>query len=203
MAIQIDDLTQTITLSVRDLCDAQATGGSLNLSPLMDVRNDIGRSIHADYQSSQARNRTGYRKEQTVRFTTNYRGHPVVIHGRIDGVYEQNGEIVLEEIKSVLTFGDDFKPQGLPVSYVLQLRIYLYLWMQLHPDQRVSGRLVLISCEPENVVDLKVEAEVPSVEALIAERLQKIIREHEEACQRRAMKGAKAESIPFPFPQMR
>ena len=203
MAIQIDDLTQTITLSVRDLCDAEATGRSLNLSPLMDVRSDIGRSIHAAYQSSQARDRTGYRKEQTVRFTTNYRGHPVVIHGRIDGVFEQNGEIVLEEIKSVLTFGDDFKPQSLPVSYVLQLRIYLYLWMQLHPDQRVSGRLVLISCEPEGVVDLKVEADVASVEALIAERLQKIIREHEEACQRRALKGAKAESIPFPFPQMR
>jgi hypothetical protein len=127
----------------------------------------------------------------------------VVIHGRIDGVYEQNRETVLEEIKSILTFGDDFDPQSLPVSYVLQLRIYLYLWLQLHPDQRVSGRLVLISCEPEGVVDLKVEADVPTVEALIAERLQEIIEEYEEACRLRALKGRKAESIRFPFPQMR
>jgi DNA excision repair protein ERCC-2 len=203
VTIQIDDLNRTVTLSVRDLCDVEATGGSLNLSPLMDIRSEIGRSIHADYQTSQARNRTGYRKEQTVRFTTNYRGHPVVIHGRIDGVYEQNGEIVLEEIKSILTFGDDFDPQSLPVSYVLQLRIYLYLWLQLHPDQRVSGRLVLISCEPEGVVDLKVEADVPTIEALIAERLQRIIEEYKQACQRRALRGRKAESIRFPFPQMR
>jgi DNA excision repair protein ERCC-2 len=203
VTIQIDDLNRTVTLSVRDFCDVEATGGSLNLSPLMDIRSDIGRSIHADYQTSQARNRTDYRKEQTVRFMTHHRGHRVVIQGRIDGVYGQNGETVLEEIKSVLTFGDDFRPESLPVSYVLQLKIYLYLWMQLYPHQPVSGRLVLISCEPERVVDLKVEPDVPTVEALIAERLEKIIGEHEEARRRLALKEAKADSISFPFSQVR
>jgi len=42
-----------------------------------------------------------------------------------------------------------------------------------------------------------------AVERLIGERLTQIVDEHEQACRRRALKQVRADSIAFPFPQMR
>jgi DNA excision repair protein ERCC-2 len=201
--VSVDHQTRSITVSVRDLCDPEAAGGSLNLSPLASVRSGMGRTVHAAHQTSQAAEFPSYRKEQPIRYTTRFREYSVAIHGRIDGVYETQNETILEEIKSVLSWGGGFEAAHVQASYVLQLKIYLYLWMQLHPEITVSGRLILISCEPEGTVALPVSPDTASVEALIAERLQQIVNAEEEACQRRSVKEAKAEAVPFPFPHFR
>lgn len=203
MAVQIDGTTQTITLSVRDLCDAEATGGSLNLSPLGSVRSDMGRSVHLDRQARQSKERVSYRGEQNIRFTTRFRQYTVVIHGRIDGIYEADGVTIIEEVKSVLTLREDLRPEHLPLSYVWQLRLYLYLWAQLHPGSPAFGQLVLVSCEPEKIIEVKVELDAAQVEALIETRLRIIVEEYQEACRRQALKQQRAPSIQFPFPRMR
>ncbi len=144
MSIHIDEASQTISLSVRDLCGAEAMGGSLNLSPLSAARNEMGREVHAAYQAAQSAEHESYLKEHSLRHTTQYGNYSVVIHGRIDGVYEADGTTVIEEVKSVLSLAEDVNSESVPLAYVLQLRIYLYLWGQLHPGGRVVGRLVLI-----------------------------------------------------------
>jgi DNA excision repair protein ERCC-2 len=203
VTVQIDSATKTITLSVRDFCDAEATGGSLNLSPLADVRSQMGRSIHADFQAGEAQERSAYRKEQTLRFDLRYGEYRVTIHGRIDGLYEVDGKTVVQEIKSVLSLSDDLQKQQIPTMYGLQLKIYLYLWMQLYPGVEVTGHLILISCEPEKVLKIIVAPDTALVSTLILERLKGIVEEYESDCQRQKIKEAKAEAIPFPFPKMR
>ncbi len=202
MAIQIDDSTKTITLSVRDLCGAEATGGSLNLSPLSGARNEIGREIHSAHQATQAVAKPAYRKELSLRYTMNHGEYPVVIHGRVDGAYEERGQTVIEEIKSVLSVAAPFESASIPDIYALQLKIYLHLWKQIHPDEVVTGRLTLISCEPERVLTVAIEPDSQTVEALIRERLQQAVKEYEASCRLRTLKQA-ASSLRFPFPQMR
>lgn len=203
MSIHIDEATRTISLSVRDLCGAEALGGSLNLSPLSSARNEMGREVHVAYQANQSAQHESYLKEHSLRHTTQYGDYRVFIQGRIDGVYESDGTTVIEEVKSVLSLTEDVNPESAPRAYVLQLRIYLYLWGQLHPDRRVVGRLVLIRCEPEEIRPLEILPDPDAVESLIRERLQQIIHEHEHACRHRALKQARADSIIFPFPVMR
>lgn len=203
MSIQIDEATRTISLSVRDLCGAEALEGSLNLSPLSAARNEMGREVHVAYQATQSAQHKSYLKEHSLRHATQYGDHRVVIHGRIDGVYESDGTTVIEEVKSVLSLAEDINSESAPRAYVLQLRIYLYLWGQLHPDRRVVGRLVLIRCEPEEIRPLEILPDPDAVESFVRERLQQIIRQHEYACRHRALKQARADSIIFPFPSMR
>lgn len=203
MAIQIDDATKTITLNVRDLCGAEATGGSLNLSPLASARNELGRQIHAGHQAAQAAGKPGYRRELSVRYATHYREYPVVIHGRVDGVYQEGGQTVIEEIKSVLSLPEELEAQPIPEGYVRQLKIYLHLWAQIHPGERVTGQLTLVSCEPERVLTLKIEADPQTVGTLIAERLRQVVDEYEASCRLQALKQAAGGFLPFPFPQMR
>ena len=203
MSIHIDEARQTISLSVRDLCGAEATGGSLNLSPLSAARNEMGREVHAAYQTTQSAERESYLKEHSLRHSLQFRNYGVVIHGRIDGVYDADGTTVIEEVKSVLRLAEDVNSQSAPLTYVLQLKIYLYLWGQLHPGARVVGRLVLIRYEPEQIRPLEILPDTEAVEQLIGKRLNQIVDEHEQACRRRALKEVRADSIAFPFPQMR
>ena len=203
MAIHIDEASHTITLSVRDLCGAEAMGGSLNLSPLSAVRNEMGREVHAAYQTTQSAEHESYLREHALRLTMQFGSYSVVIHGRIDGVYEVEGTTIIEEVKSVLRLAEEVNSESAPLTYVLQLRIYLYLWGQLHPGSRVVGRLVLIRYQPEQIRPLEILPDTEAVEKHICERLKQIVDEHEQACRRRALKQARSDSIVFPFPQMR
>jgi DNA excision repair protein ERCC-2 len=203
MSIHIDEASQTISLSVRDLCGAEAMGGSLNLSPLSAARNEMGREVHSAYQAAQSSQHESYLKEHTLRHTMQFGNYSVVIHGRIDGVYEADGTTVIEEVKSVLSLAEEMNTESAPRAYVLQLGIYLYLWGQLHPGSKVVGRLVLIRYEPELIRALEILPDTEAVEQLICERLKQIVDEHEQACRRRALKQVRADSIVFPFPQMR
>ncbi|MGH9428692.1 MAG: DEAD/DEAH box helicase family protein, partial [Terriglobia bacterium] len=203
MSIHIDDENRTISLSVRDLCGAEAMGGSLNLSPLSAARNEMGREVHAVYQATQSAQHESYLKEHSLRLTTQYGNYSVVIQGRIDGVYEADGTTVIEEVKSVLSLAEDANSESVPLAYLLQLKIYLYLWGQLHPGGKVVGKLVLIRCEPEQIRPLEIRPDADAVESLIRERLKQIVEEHEQACRHRVLKQARADSIVFPFPRMR
>src|SRR5687767_12020180 len=127
MSIHIDEVSQTISISVRNLCGAEAMGGSLNLSPLTAARNEMGREVHTAYQVAQSSQHESYLKEHTLRHTMQFGSYSVVIHGRIDGVYEADGTTVIEEVKSVLRLAEDVNSESAPLTYVLQLRIYLYL----------------------------------------------------------------------------
>jgi len=203
MSIHIDDENKSISLSVRDLCGAEATGGSLNLSPLSMARSDLGREIHTAYQAIQSEQRQSYIKEHSLRYTMQYERYSVVIHGRVDGIFEEGGTTVIEEVKSVLGLGEPMAVESAPLAYVLQLEIYLYLWSQLHPDGRVAGRLVLVCSAAEQSRHLEIPPNVERVERLIQERLKQIVEEHDRACRHRASRQARAESIAFPFPTMR
>jgi DNA excision repair protein ERCC-2 len=203
MSIQIDDESKTLSLSVRDLCGAEALGGSLNLSPLSAARNEMGREVHAAYQAAQSAQHPSYLKEHSLRHTTQYGDYAVVIHGRVDGVYEAGGTTVIEEVKSVLSLAEEVIPESAPLAHVLQLRIYLYLWDRLHPGAPAVGRLVLIRYEPEEIRPLEILPDSEAVGSLIRERLKQIVAEHEQACRQRALKQARADSIVFPFPGMR
>ena len=163
----------------------------------------LDREVHTIYQATQAATHESYLKEHSLRYTTRHGNYSVVIHGRIDGVYETDGTTVIEEVKSVLSFAEGVAATSPPLAYVLQLQVYLYLWGQLHPGARVAGKLVLIRCEPEEIRPLEILPDTGAVESLIEHRLKQILDDHEQACRHRALKQSRAESIHFPFPGMR
>ncbi len=203
MTIQIDNLSKTITLSVGDLCEADLCGGSLNLTPFVEARSQMGRTVHSDLQARRVAQFPTYRKEQSIRFTTRQGEYVVIIQGRIDGFYEAEGQTVIEEIKSVLEVDENFPPRDVPSSYLLQLKLYLYLWKQLHPMDHLIGQLVLIGCESGQESVLEVQPNDPAMEGLIHEQLNKIIKNHEITFKVQGDRKIRADLIQFPFPQMR
>jgi DNA excision repair protein ERCC-2 len=203
MSIQFDYQGRTLTLSVRDLCGPEWCGGSLNLLPLSGARNELGQVLHESHQSRQEKLHPGYRKEQTIRFRIRYRDYSVLIQGRVDGVYERNHQTIIEEIKSILSLQEDFRLENLPESYFLQLRIYLYLWSQVHEVKNVVGNLVVISCEDQEIATVKVESDPETVHYFIQDQIERIILDSESSYRRKAGQSSLDGTIHFPFSQMR
>ena len=203
MSIQFDYQTRTLTLGVRDLCGPEWSGGSLNLLPLSGARNELGQALHEAHQTRQEKLHPGYRKEQTIRFEIKCKDYSVLIQGRVDGVYERNRQTIIEEIKSVLSLQEEFRREDLPESYFLQLKIYLYLWSQVHEIKDVVGSLVVISCEDQEMAVVEVASDPETIHHFIQEQLERIILESEKSCRRKAEQASQEGTIHFPFSQMR
>ena len=202
MTVKFDPQQRTLTLSVGDLCSEAASSGSLNLVPLRDLRGTLGREVHQEYQSTQSRVFPGYQTEVPLRYQFEVDGYRATVQGRMDGVYRDDGGWVIEEIKSRL--GPVEAGKGSPVvpSHLLQLKVYVHLWMKTRGTDGVRGRLVIISCSDRSSHCVEVESDAPAMDRFLETRTREILGE----LQRSARREKEARGLPplrFPYARMR
>lgn len=203
MSLRFDENTRTLSLSVGDLCDEIAGGGSLNATPFQATRLDMGRGVHALHQSESRLQQSGYVTEYPIRFVATVRGYTIIIQGRLDGLYQEDGAWTVEEVKSVLNWQNPFTLSTVPRHYVLQLQIYLFLCLQ-NPDVRqVIGQLVLISCDFSRKQVLEVTPEPDKTWELMRTALERFLDRHEQEQVNRERKRSWAARLAFPFPSIR
>ena len=80
------------------------------------------------HQKIQAARPPGYAREVAVSYTAESGPYTLEIQGRIDGVYEQMGKTVLEEIKTTQTDLDRFIEQNDALHWA-QLKVYAALFL--------------------------------------------------------------------------
>jgi DNA excision repair protein ERCC-2 len=203
MSLRLDENSRTLSLSVGDLCDEIAGGGSLNATPFQATRLDMGREVHVLHQSESRLQQPGYVTEYPIRFVTAVRGYTIIIQGRLDGLYQEDGAWTIEEVKSVLDWQNPFTLSTVPFHYILQLQMYLFLCLQ-NPDARhVIGRLVLISCDLSRKHILEVAAEPDKTWELMRAALERFLDRHEQEQVDHARKRTWATRLTFPFPAIR
>jgi DNA excision repair protein ERCC-2 len=148
MAVRANDSDRTLVLSVRDLVEEGAPGGHLSLEVVQSrsARAAAGRAVHTTWQSERTTEIDGYRAEVWVERTLTVAAWTIVLQGRADGVHDEGGHTVVEEVKStaldarrlLATTADDFP------GWRDQLEIYLWMLAEEgRPDP--TGRLVLVS----------------------------------------------------------
>ena len=146
MALRFDDERRTLTLSVGDLVETVARRGYAGTGGIQrpSTRLEQGRAAHLEWQSQ--RNDESYQAEQRISCELEVEGWRCFVGGRADGVDRSGGHVVVEEIKSSLM-------SGLPLVGTTRedwpsacAQLSLYVWMlSENGEQRVSGRLVLVS----------------------------------------------------------
>ena len=148
MTIRFDDDARAVRLSVRDLAEAAGPRGHLTLDVVQrrTRRMEQGREVHRAWQADQQALDASYRAEVRLTHQLELNGWTVTLHGRVDGLTDIAGHVVVEEVKSTAlpsgrlytTGRDDWH------SHIAQLEVYL--WM-LDAAQHASpvGRLVLVS----------------------------------------------------------
>ncbi len=202
MTVKFDPHQRTLTLSVGDLCSEAAASGSLNLVSLGDLRGELGREVHQEYQSAQCRAFPGYRAEVPLGCEFEVDGYRVTVQGRMDGVYRDEVGWVVEEVKSRLGPVETGEESPVVPAHLLQLKVYVHLWMKTHAPDEVRGRLVVISCSDRSSHRLEVESDVPSMDRFLENRVGEILAELQRSA-RREDEARRLPPLPFPYPQMR
>lgn len=146
--LRFDDTARTLALSVRDLVENGAPNGHLRLelAQRSKARLLLGQQVHQRVQSERLSEDASFRAEVTVKQRLVVDGWTVTLHGRVDGLTEDGGVAVVEELKSTaLDSGRLFATTHLDWrAYVEQVEVYLLL-LHLDGRQRPVGRLVLVS----------------------------------------------------------
>ncbi len=204
MTIRVNFENKTIILSVKDLALAELDKGSIVPESSLPARAALGRSIHGKHQNNRQDTDTAYRREVTVKYETDLFDFHITVQGRIDGVYEQKGKLVVEEIKSV------FNTASIQLSfennryeaYILQLQYYIWL-LEKKTGKEVKGLLVFIPIAAGSIEKTEVDFDETAVLNHFRKRIESIIEEatlrHEWQIEQRRF----AEKLEFPFTSKR
>lgn len=199
MSVRYDDRERTLTLSVRDLVEEGAPRGHLTLAVVQTASSRLaqGREVHLTLQGERGAADAGYRAEVRVQRTLAVGGWTVSVHGRVDGLAQEDSYAVVEEIKSTTLDAGRLYATGLAdwPDYVAQLE--LYLWMLAHAGHdRVVGRLLLVSLADGARHVLGVPLDAARVQRWVMERLEDLV----EARERRIawMTERRAHTVPPP-----
>ena len=164
----------------------------------------IGQAVHRRVLGEFLESIRGYETERGIRLSFPVDGFTAVLEGRLDGRFEEEGRVVIDEVKS-LHFAEDLgKLAGSPrlARFETQLRWYL-LAVARTEGREVSGRLVLADIETGATRIQNVAFEPAAVLADLTERVRWLLSEFHAARALSEAKRAEARTLPFPFDDYR
>jgi len=169
----------------------------------------IGQDIHTKRAEQRAGEDANYRAEVHVVHRTQMGAWTVTVTGRIDGLSVDKAEkrVVIEEVKSIHF---DLELEALYRSdklqrHLLQLLLYSY-FLSSQPDFEgftFVPQLVLIDLISGDAKTIDAEFDKQRVIDVLNERLERLITDLETAVALRVAKRAFADTLTFPFSEMR
>jgi DNA excision repair protein ERCC-2 len=200
MSVRYDSKTDTLRLSVTDLARERRAASAMLAGP---QRSAMGRNVHIVHAETRASTIESYLPEQSVLLELTVDGGTVQLSGRIDGVWVDDEQTVLEEVK--------LRPLGtveLPLSGdVRQLLLYLWIWRETHPDEaNPTGRLTYLDPLNGTVDEYKLDRSIHLLDELrveLEQRLTAILRYERAEAERLAERKQHANSIVWPYPDQR
>ncbi len=206
MVIRINAADKICKLSVRDLLKKNPFSPQPSLTPKTRGRMASGQEIHTTYQDMRKRNlKEDYITEKTVTYSTFVDGFDISIEGRIDGYYQKNAKVIIEEIKGVPRRLDLDVVEEEPFfqNYVYQAQVYAFI---IHrtltiPLETITCFLVLIGSEDSSVQRFKVKSE--DMTKFIHDRIRLILLAWRNQQNVKQQKASLAQNLVFPFNDIR
>ena len=185
-----------VRVSVRALAEYACTGGNLeSVGSLAQMQE--GTRLHHLLQHRI----DGYRAEVFVRGSAARANIALDVGGRIDGLFEEHGEMVLEEIKSTALFPASFGDA--PPAHIAQAVLYGYLYATQHDLDHLIIQLTYARAHSEEFTSFRRRY---TADELSAEwtRITDLFLGHLIARRAwRSQRNIALRRLEFPFPQLR
>ena len=189
---------EVIRLSVRALVEFLLRSGDL------DSRRggwadreamQAGARVHRKIQKSRG---ASYRAEVPLKWTHDYPSCRLLLEGRADGIFEQDGIPVIEEIKG--TYGElERLEQPVPV-HLAQARCYAFMYAQDTACERIRICMTYVQLETEEVRQFTSEEERSELEIWFRELLDSYERWAEFRVSWKKKRDGSIRGLEFPFP---
>jgi len=207
-----------LRVSVKDLAGIVGGGVAVPGTPYGHGRMSVGQRIHDEYRAEARKALPDYRQEVTVRWFGTFRDRRILVEGRIDGLFERDGRIVIQEIKSVIG-ADDGSPESDPdqlglegllgdlpdpviEAYRWQCLLYCHFYALEHGEP-VEGELVLVDVRTLRSEVLAVPYDPTACDEFLEWRIGRLLDERVEAERLAEVRRQVAAEVQFPFETLR
>lgn len=141
----VNKKVNTYRVSVRALVEHLLRRGDLSMNFDLSPANVL-RARNWVHQRIQKSRRKPYETEVPVSFRLESNRFILDVHGRIDGLYERRGSIVVEEIKTTYRELDDFIRENNPLHWA-QVKVYAALYAREKSLDRILTQLTYCHSE--------------------------------------------------------
>lgn len=198
MPPRFNDSARRVTLGVREVLEAAPRVGDLRLALARsrDAALAAGREAHLSWQAERAAEDEEFLAEQSIRVRLVVRGWECVVRGRVDGLTEEAGQRVVEELKSTALDGVRLYASRLEDWPEYRDQVSLYRWLLYIAGRgEALGRLVMVSLLDGARRIFGVEEPFDQTRAWVEARLDQLIQRREE----RNAHFARRREVPVPF----
>ncbi len=186
-------------ISIKDIIFASSERKFFNSAIPLRIRASKGTEVHHLFQKNRKKTEKTFQREVLVKFQTEVQGWKFIISGRADIVYEAEGILVIEEIKSVSDL-DDFNLESKTAEeYRLQLLLYGHHFLKL--GEHIQCRLVLIDIytDKTKIIDVPLQ----DLSEYIQKQCETILTSWKIAQKLKAEQRERAKTVIFPFEKYR
>lgn len=130
-------------LAVREIAYFLYASGDLTSDYFLNSTAVEGKKAHKYIQNSYTKDD---KKEYYIKYNLKVNEFDIEVHGFIDGVINQNDEVILEEIKSTRQKLDEIEIET-HKEHLAQLKIYAYMYLELYNLTSINLRLTYIKTD--------------------------------------------------------
>lgn len=188
-----------IKIGIKDLAIFACQSGDLTNEFFSNRDLENGTKAHRYLQSKY---QEGSQKEVYIKTAITYYQQKLILHGFIDGVISDRGNIIIEEIKSTLKDLDEVSLLDRP-EYFAQAKIYGYLYALEHSMDPITLRLTYISAVDYNTRSFDSVLSLDELEEFVFDCLDKYMVWYNLQQDALNKKEETISSIKFPFSNMR
>ncbi len=197
MAIKIEN--NHISLAVRDLLSPKSKSLKTLSSFPLPQRGMLGKQAQIKTQQQKQKSFGLFHREYSVKGDFQIGDYSFSISGRIDGLYELETRLEVEEIKSVILTASDFKNLNIDKypEFSEQLLFYCYLLQDEYNGIEIISYITLVNLVNDKTRHFSINYNPIVVESILRQRLQFIIEEIETEKRFTEKRIQQLESIDF------
>ncbi len=139
---------EEIRISVRSLVEFLLRQGDID-DRRLGVSEDAMQEGSRIHRMIQKRMGGDYRAEVTLRYVEHTKNYDLVVEGRADGIYTDDGTVVIDEIKG--TYGDVARMKEPAPVHLAQARCYAYMYGIRQNLERLKVRMTYCNLESEDI----------------------------------------------------
>lgn len=197
MAIKIEN--NHISLAVRDLLSLKSQASKTLSSFPLPQRGMLGKQAQLKTQQHKQKSFGLFHREYSVNGEFKIDDYSISVNGRIDGLYELESRLEVEEIKSVILTASEFKNLNIDKypEFSEQLLFYCYLLQKQNNGIEIIPYLTLVNLVNDRTRNFTINYNQLSVESILYQRLRSIIDEIEREKQFTHQRQSQLTSINF------
>ena len=199
-----DAVSSEIRISVRDLCEFILREGDLHSDEMLFDKQALNRGtkIHRSLQKKAKAANSGFHAEVRVSGNAVCGGFRFVVQGVVDGIYEDEAGLLLEEIKTLDVPSSELQ-WGYCHAYDAQLFCYGYLVMKDKGLASIRLRLLYFNYRTEEQTPLEVTQTFADSEQFFYSLLEEYTKFAFCLSKHRKRRNASLQSMSFPHPAYR